>query len=117
MQALFAARVLEIQTQNLALAGERLTQVQQLEAGGRAARYDVLRARVERANLEPLALQAASDRDIAAVSTLCAPTIRTAGATGRRNPAMPPASPPPPTGTTTVASSGRSVRISSATVP
>ena len=51
VQALFARRVLEIQTQNLALAGERLAQVQQLEAGGRASRYDVLRARVERSNL------------------------------------------------------------------
>ncbi|MFL5574833.1 MAG: TolC family protein [Gemmatimonadaceae bacterium] len=65
VQALFAARVLEIQTQNLALAGERLAQVEKLAAGGRAARYDVLRARVERANIEPLALQAASDREIA----------------------------------------------------
>lgn len=65
VQALFSARVLEIQTQNLALADERLAQVEKLEAGGRAARYDVLRARVERANLEPLALQATSDRDLA----------------------------------------------------
>jgi outer membrane protein TolC len=65
VQALFSARVLEIQTQNLALAGERLAQVEKLAAGGRAARYDVLRARVERANLEPLALQAASARELA----------------------------------------------------
>ena len=65
VQALFAERLLEIQNQNLTLAGERLTQVQLLETGGRAARYDVLRARVERANFEPLALQAASDREIA----------------------------------------------------
>ena len=65
VQALFSDRLLEIQNQNLALASERLTQVQLLESGGRAARYDVLRARVERANFEPLALQAASDREIA----------------------------------------------------
>jgi outer membrane protein TolC len=65
VQALFADRLLEIQQQNLVLASERLNQVQLLESGGRAARYDVLRARVERSNFEPLALQAASDREIA----------------------------------------------------
>ncbi|HET7456062.1 MAG TPA: TolC family protein [Gemmatimonadaceae bacterium] len=65
VQALFAERVLQIQTQNLTLASERVTQIEQLQGGGRAARYDVLRARVERANIEPLALQAANDREIA----------------------------------------------------
>ena len=49
---------------------------------------------------------AASDRDIAAVFTLCAPTIRTAGATARTRLAHPPSSPPPPTLTTSVARSG-----------
>lgn len=63
--ALFADRLLQIQNQNLILASERLTQIQLLESGGRAARYDVLRARVERANFEPLALQAVSDRELA----------------------------------------------------
>jgi outer membrane protein TolC len=65
VQALFSDRLLEIQNQNLTLAGERLAQVTLLESGGRAARYDVLRARVERANFEPLALQAANDRELA----------------------------------------------------
>ena len=65
VQALFADRLLHIQQQNLVLASERLTQVQLLESGGRAARYDVLRARVERSNFEPVALQAASDRELA----------------------------------------------------
>jgi outer membrane protein TolC len=58
LNALFTARIADIQRRNLVLADERLAQVQQLEKAGRASRYDVLRARVERANLEPLALQA-----------------------------------------------------------
>ncbi len=62
--ALLADRLVAIQEGNLALASDRLAQVQQLESGGRAARYDVLRARVERANLEPLAIQARNDRDL-----------------------------------------------------
>lgn len=65
LNALFTARIAEIQRSNLALADERLAQVQQLEQAGRTSRYDVLRARVERANLEPLALQAESDRVLA----------------------------------------------------
>jgi outer membrane protein TolC len=65
LQALFSDRLVQIQAENLALASARLTQVQQLEGGGRAARYDVLRARVERANLEPLLLQARNDRELA----------------------------------------------------
>lgn len=64
-QALLNDRLYEIQVRNLALADERLKQVQSLEAGGRAARYDVLRARVERTNLEPSLIQARSDRDLA----------------------------------------------------
>ena len=55
------ARLAGIQRRNLVIADERLAQVEQLERSGRASRYDVLRARVERANLEPLALQAESD--------------------------------------------------------
>jgi outer membrane protein len=65
LEALFTARIAEIQRRNLELADERLAQVQQLEQAGRASRYDVLRARVERANLEPLALQARADRVLA----------------------------------------------------
>ena len=59
------ARLADIQRRNLVIAGERLAQVEQLERSGRASRYDVLRARVERSNLEPLALQAESDRILA----------------------------------------------------
>jgi outer membrane protein TolC len=65
LQALFSDRLVQIQAENLSLASARLTQVQQLEGGGRAARYDVLRARVERANLEPQLLQARNDRELA----------------------------------------------------
>jgi outer membrane protein TolC len=65
LQALFAARIAELQETNLALASSRLAQVEQFERAGQAARYDVLRARVERSNLEPLAIQARSDREIA----------------------------------------------------
>ncbi|HEX6057564.1 MAG TPA: TolC family protein [Gemmatimonadaceae bacterium] len=63
--ALLADRLAEIQTTNAFLAGERLSQVERLEQGGRAARYDVLRARVERANLEPFVVQARSARELA----------------------------------------------------
>jgi HAE1 family hydrophobic/amphiphilic exporter-1 len=64
-QALLSDRLYEIQVRNVALADERLKQVERLESGGRAARYDVLRARVERTNLQPALIQAASDRDLA----------------------------------------------------
>ncbi|MFL5580561.1 MAG: TolC family protein [Gemmatimonadaceae bacterium] len=63
--ALFADRVVAIRQTDVQLAGARLTQVEQFQTAGRAARYDVLRARVERANLEPLLIQAENDRDIA----------------------------------------------------
>ena len=65
LQAIVAERVAGIQVQNLALSAARVTQAEQQQAAGRAARYDVLRVRVERANLEPLALQAASDAELA----------------------------------------------------
>ena len=65
LQALFANRIAELQQENLALASSRLTQIEQFERAGRAARYDVLRARVERSNIEPLAIQASSDRELA----------------------------------------------------
>ena len=64
-QALFAERMHAIQTSNLTLASARLEQVERFQTAGRAARYDVLRARVERANLEPLVIEARSDRDVA----------------------------------------------------
>ena len=58
-------RLVDIQLANVQLASDRVAQVQRLQTGGQAARYDVLRARVERANAEPLVLQAESDRTIA----------------------------------------------------
>jgi outer membrane protein TolC len=64
-EAVLAAQLVDIQERNLALADERLAQVERLEQGGRAARYDVLRARVERTNLEPLVIQARSNRELA----------------------------------------------------
>ncbi len=65
LQALFTSRIAELQHHNLELASGRLAQVEQFERAGRAARYDVLRARVERSNLEPLVIQAQSDRELA----------------------------------------------------
>ena len=65
LDALFNARLTEIQRSNVALAAARVEQIEKLLAGGRAARYDVLRARVERANLEPLAIQAENNRELA----------------------------------------------------
>jgi outer membrane protein TolC len=63
--ALLAERFVELQETNLQLASSRLTQVQQFMNAGRAAQYDVLRAKVERANIEPLAIQARNDLDLA----------------------------------------------------
>ena len=65
LSALLARELVEIQQANAALAEARLTQVEQLERAGRASRYDLLKARVERANLEPGLLQAQSDRQLA----------------------------------------------------
>lgn len=64
-EALLNDRLYEIQLRNLALADDRLKQVERLEAGGRASRYEVLRARVERTNQEPALIQARSNRDLA----------------------------------------------------
>ena len=64
-QALFAERMHEIQASNYRLAVSRLEQVERFQLAGRAARYDVLRARVQRANLEPLVIQAQHDRSLA----------------------------------------------------
>ena len=63
--ALLAERLAELQETNVQLATTRLAQVQQFQTAGRAAQYDVLRARVERANIEPLAIQARNDRELA----------------------------------------------------
>ena len=65
LTALLAGRFVDIQSGNLALADARVAQVEQLQQAGRAARYDLLRARVERANLEPLLIDARNDRELA----------------------------------------------------
>jgi outer membrane protein TolC len=65
LAALLAERMVELQETNLQLAASRLAQVEQFQNAGRAAQYDVLRARVERANIEPVAIQARNDRDLA----------------------------------------------------
>ncbi len=65
LNALFTRRLISIQQQNLQLADERVAQAQQLETAGRASRYDVLRLRVERANLEPALVQARNEYQLA----------------------------------------------------
>ena len=79
-RAALNARLVEIQVRNVALADERLKQVERLQAGGRASRYELLRARVERTNLEPALIQARSDADIAILgsngSSTCASISR-----------------------------------------
>jgi outer membrane protein TolC len=65
LNALVTERVASIQDENLSLATARVTQVQQLQAAGRVARYDLLRARVERANIEPLVIQARNEQELA----------------------------------------------------
>jgi outer membrane protein TolC len=67
LQALYTQQVVALQDTNLAIATARLAQVEQLEKAGRAARYDVLRARVARSNIEPLVIQARNDRDVALI--------------------------------------------------
>lgn len=65
LNAVFTARIAEIQATNRRLADERVTQAEQLERAGRASRYDVLRARVERDNLEPELRTAEAARTLA----------------------------------------------------
>ncbi|HZI29225.1 MAG TPA: TolC family protein, partial [Gemmatimonadaceae bacterium] len=65
LTAILARELVLIQEGNAVLADARLAQVQQLERGGRASRYDLLKARVDRANLEPALLQARSNRELA----------------------------------------------------
>ena len=67
LEALFAGNLASIQDTAYALAGERLAQVQQFERAGRASRYDVLRAQVERANLQPAVIEARSQVELALV--------------------------------------------------
>ncbi len=67
LQAQFTATIAEIQDTALALAGQRVAQTLQFEKAGQASRYDVLRANVERANLQPVAIQAHSDFELALV--------------------------------------------------
>lgn len=67
LDALFAGNLAAIQDTAYRLAGERLAQVQQFEKAGRASRYDVLRANVERANLQPALIQARSQVELALV--------------------------------------------------
>jgi outer membrane protein TolC len=67
LQALFAGNFAEIQDTALALAQQRLAQTVLFEKAGRASRYDVLRAGVERANLQPTVIQAHSDVELAMV--------------------------------------------------
>ena len=65
LTVLLDRELLAIQEANARLADERLAQVAGFEKAGRAARYDVLRARVERANIEPQLIQARSDERLA----------------------------------------------------
>ena len=65
LQVLFADRILEIQNTTYARAQDHLKEVERFEAAGQKARYDVLRAKVQLANLEPSTIQAKSDREIA----------------------------------------------------
>lgn len=65
LQVLFTRRLAEIQEATYTKTRAHLTEVERFEAAGRAARYDVLRARVQLANLEPQLIQARADRDLA----------------------------------------------------
>src|SRR5687767_42375 len=67
LDALFARNLADIQDTSLALASARLAQVQEFLRAGRASRYDVLRAGVERANIEPVAIQSRSDLELALI--------------------------------------------------
>jgi outer membrane protein TolC len=67
INALFSNRLVQIQEQSYALASAQLKQAEQFERAGRMSRYDVLRARVALANIEPLVLQAREDAQVAAL--------------------------------------------------
>jgi len=67
LQVLLNQQLADIQARNVQLAEERLALVQRLEGAGRAARYEVLRARVEKANLEPGLIQARNNVELALI--------------------------------------------------
>jgi len=67
INALFTHRLVQIQEGSLALASAQLKQAEQFEKAGRMSRYDVLRARVALANIEPLVLQAREDAQVASL--------------------------------------------------
>ncbi|MEO7040727.1 MAG: TolC family protein [Gemmatimonadaceae bacterium] len=67
INALFTRRLVQIQEGSLELAGAQLKQAEQFEKAGRMSRYDVLRARVALANIEPLVLQAREDAAVASL--------------------------------------------------
>lgn len=68
LQAVLARQLVEIQEHAVTLADGRVKQIEQLEKAGRAARFDVLRSRVDRANLEPALLQARSNKELADIA-------------------------------------------------
>lgn len=65
VQALYARTFAAIQNTAFELAGQRLLQAQQFERAGRVSRYDVLRAGVEKANLQPALIEAESAIELA----------------------------------------------------
>ncbi|MEO7103032.1 MAG: TolC family protein [Gemmatimonadaceae bacterium] len=67
VNALFTHRLVQIQEGSLELAAAQLKQAEQFEKAGRMSRYDVLRARVALANIEPLVLQAREDAEVASL--------------------------------------------------
>ncbi|MBC7896825.1 MAG: TolC family protein [Cytophagaceae bacterium] len=67
LNAQLAKELLAIQQRNIELASERLALVERLEGAGRASRFDVLRSRVERTNLEPQLLMARNAVELAEI--------------------------------------------------
>lgn len=67
INALFTNRLVQIQEGSMNLATAQLKQAEQFEKAGRMSRYDVLRARVALANIEPLVLQAREDAQVASL--------------------------------------------------
>ncbi|MGI8547305.1 MAG: TolC family protein, partial [Gemmatimonadaceae bacterium] len=65
LNVLFTNRVVQIQRQAYDQAAARAKQAEQFQQAGRFSRYDVLRARVELANIEPQLLQAQEDAQVA----------------------------------------------------
>lgn len=65
LNVLFTIRVVQIQRQAYDQAAARARQAEKFQQAGRFSRYDVLRARVELANIEPLLLQAQEDAQVA----------------------------------------------------